>query len=778
MLQYFIFFSTNLVHSFFHFMKYLTFFLSFVFCLLCLAGDPLDSLKSVWTDESKETYDRMNAFDSWIWDGYLFSKPDSARFYSFKMLNWAKSEKSFDMEYSANNMIGISWSLQDNSDSALFYFNKNIKRSIKKFNLDKIANAQLNVGNIYRMRGEFDYAIDYYEQAVEVAKLNKDDRLLSNVFLNLGLIYEKKGNVTEAVKSYTEALKIFEKLNERKGLNSALMNIGNIYYNQEEYDRAIEYYYKSLKFSETDNDVFLQSSALINLGMVHNKKGATDSAFFYYNSALNLVDEVSVKVKCYRSLGGLSIDMGQTDTAEMYFLKAIELNNQIDDPRAKASNNIFLAEVYFLKKQYQKAKELIENAQLHAEKFADYQLLEKVYFFSWKINKEMGNYNKGLDFYEKYIAVLDTLKNEKNIKEIYKQKYQYEYEKKSLADSILNAEKEKIQQAKLNEEKARNEKQTQQKYFLFLGLFVALGLIVFVINRLNLTRRQKQTIEEKSVEVQNQKKEIEEAHKEITDSINYAKRIQQAILPPKKEINAHLKNNFILYLPKDVVAGDFYWFEKVENTVFIAAADCTGHGVPGAMVSVVCNNALNRAVREFGLKEPGEILNKTREIVNQEFEKSKEEVKDGMDIALVSLKKQVQCVNKNENRKPHFQSSFSLCYSGANNPLWMVRNGGNKVEEIKADKQPIGKYENASPFKTHSVEMNKGDMVYIFSDGYPDQFGGPKGKKLKSKNLKSILIEGANLEMHEQKKRLNDKFYEWKHGYEQIDDVCVIGIRI
>lgn len=267
------------------------------------------------------------------------------------------------------------------------------------------------------------------------------------------------------------------------------------------------------------------------------------------------------------------------------------------------------------------------------------------------------------------------------------------------------------------------------------------------------------------------KKQLEHRNKEILDSINYAKRIQAAILPSERYMQTQMPEHFVLYKPKDIVAGDFYWLEShVLNAededspkgVLFGAADCTGHGVPGALVSVICNNALNRSVREFGLRKPGEILDKTREIVITEFEKSDEEVKDGMDVALCALNWQ----------------SGELQYAGANNPLWIIRSGAHEVEETKADKQPIGKYGIEKPFTNHYVNLSKGDTLYIFSDGYADQFGGEKGKKLKAKNFKTLLLSMQNESMEKQRELIDEAFEKWKGSFEQLDDVCVIGVRV
>ncbi len=268
-----------------------------------------------------------------------------------------------------------------------------------------------------------------------------------------------------------------------------------------------------------------------------------------------------------------------------------------------------------------------------------------------------------------------------------------------------------------------------------------------------------------SIDIVNQKLQLEKAHYEMKDSIEYAKKIQSAILPSDKLVRKYFASSFVLYFPKDIVAGDFYWTQEIDNHILFAVADCTGHGVPGALVSVVCNNALNRAVREYKLSGTGEILDKTREIVIREFEKSEENVADGMDIAMIKMP-----VNTNDN------GNVMIEYSGANNPLWILR--GNEVLEFSPCKQPIGKYAKQTPFKTQQVKLLKGDNLYIFSDGFVDQFGGEKGKKFKNKALRTLLKEVSHLDMDNQKRYIKNTFMAWKGNYEQVDDVCLIGVKI
>jgi len=268
-------------------------------------------------------------------------------------------------------------------------------------------------------------------------------------------------------------------------------------------------------------------------------------------------------------------------------------------------------------------------------------------------------------------------------------------------------------------------------------------------------------VEERTEELKNQKEMVEEKNREIVDSINYALRLQQAIIPSQAKVKEALPNSFVLFKPKDIVSGDFYWMNQTNDEVLIAAVDCTGHGVPGAMVSVVGANGLNRCVKEFNLTQPAQILDQLTELVKETFESAEDTVKDGMDGALCSINLKKRTVS----------------YAGANNPLWIVKDKTGELIEIKANKQPIGEFEFKKPFTNHNIKLEPGDTIYIFSDGYVDQFGGPRGKKFKYKTLKQLLIDNRNLSMDDQKTLLNKTFEDWRKDIEQLDDVCVIGVR-
>ncbi len=281
-------------------------------------------------------------------------------------------------------------------------------------------------------------------------------------------------------------------------------------------------------------------------------------------------------------------------------------------------------------------------------------------------------------------------------------------------------------------------------------------------------RKLQQKIDEATKEIVAQKKQaieqgeqILESQRLIVESIEYAKRIQTAILPPKKLVQSFLPKSFIFYQPKDIVAGDFYWMETIkrmdEEWIAFAVADCTGHGVPGALMSVLCHNGLSRSVMEHGLFYPNEILNKSREIVIHELGDDENALNDGMDISLCVL---------NQN---------TLFWSGANRPLWIVRN--HEIIEFKGDKQPVGRFHNYFPFSLQQVNLKSGDLVFVFTDGYIDQFGGHQGKKFKANQLKEKLIELCDMDSEDIRENLANTFTEWKGDLEQVDDVCLIGFK-
>lgn len=308
---------------------------------------------------------------------------------------------------------------------------------------------------------------------------------------------------------------------------------------------------------------------------------------------------------------------------------------------------------------------------------------------------------------------------------------------------------------------------TQQYLIIYVfTVFVIFGsLFYYIIQFKQIDEVYTSEIINKKTHIEEQLHKLNRAHLELQNSIEYAKKIQTYVLASDKIVSDFFDESFLFFRPKDIVAGDFYWCNKTEEYIYFAVADCTGHGVPGALVSLMCNNALNRALGEYKLTETGEILDKTRDIITTKFDKSDDNVKDGMDIALIRLPLSVE----NEDKT-------YLQFSGAFNPLWIIRE--NNLIEISACRQPIGNYYNQTPFVTQKIEVFKKDQLYIFSDGFADQFGGEKGKKYKKKPFKKLLLDYHLFTMQEQCSLLLETFDNWKKDTEQVDDVCIVGYKL
>jgi serine phosphatase RsbU (regulator of sigma subunit)/tetratricopeptide (TPR) repeat protein len=613
-------------------------------------------------------------------------------------------------------------------------------KSEKKALLKVKANALNNIGYVYDNRGNISKALEYYLKGLKIREEIDDESGTAESLNNVGAIYRNQGNNEKALDYYNQGLTIGKKIGDKNGIANVLSNIGGVYNQQGDWSKALEYYSQSLTIYKETGDKKGIAELLSNIGTIYANFDSTDMALEYYNKSLKIREEIEDKdgitISLY-TIAKIEFDKNRMLNAKKSALRSLELSKEIGFPAR------------------------VMNA-------AD--LLYKIY-----INQ--NEWKNAFDMYELYIQMRDSISNEEIRKDALKRQLQYEYDKK---ESEIKAEQDK--QAAVAAEKNR-----RQQLFLWLIAAVALAVAVFAIiiyRSLRVTRKQKTVIEIQKTKVENQKHLIEIKQKEILDSIRYAKYLQDAILPPQKLLVQYLSDFFIFYKPKDIVAGDFYWIEvlgvgsqqnKANNeqekvsmqiddnqlpTVFIAVADCTGHGVPGAMVSVVCSNALNRAVKEFGITEPGKILNKVRELVIETFEKSESRIKDGMDIALITLNLQ----------------TFELQFSGANNPLYIVHS--DELIELKGDRMPVAIFEKMSDFTNHKFQLQKGDLICAFTDGLPDQFGGPNGKKFMYKQLKEILRSNAHLPMNEQKQQLYETFSNWKGEVDQIDDITVIGIRV
>lgn len=663
----------------------------------------------------------------------------------------------------SNNKIGIAQSLnligiinqnQGYYLIAIDIFKKALTINKAINNKKGLEKNHTNIGNSYFYMGNYISALINHEAALSIAKQLKDNKLISNSLNNISICYISQGNYTEALNYLLSSLKLNEATGNKRLLADNYLNISLIYYYQKNYEEALNYQEQSIKINKelaNKRDIALN---LTNISSIYFELNNFEAALKNENEALAINREIDNKngiAKNYRNIGNMYLKEQKYSNALESFRAALKIDEDLLDREGISVSNCNIAEVYTQQKKYEEARNILTKSIKITLETANKVRIKELYYALAKLDSLQGVWKGAYINYRLYTVYRDSLINEVNTKKLVQSQMEYNFDKKQTADKLKQATKDAL----VIEEKKRQKTITIAVSF---GFILVLVFSMLMLNRFRVTLKQKRIIENQKKKVETQKELIEEKNKQVTDSIKYAKRIQTAIIPPPQIFKNRLPDSFIFYLPKDIVAGDFYWQEKINNLVLFAACDCTGHGVPGAMVSVVCNNALNRAVREFNLVTPGDILNKTLEIVIENFLNSEDEIRDGMDISLCSYDAALN----------------QLQYAGANNSLWIIRN--NEFIEIKANKQAIGNNDNVKPFTNHVIQLIKGDLLYLSTDGYSDQFGGVNGrKKLTKKRFKELLLSVHKLPIEEQGKKLETFFYEYKQNIEQIDDILVIG---
>ena len=641
-----------------------------------------------------------------------------------------------------------------------------------------LASAYNNSGYYFFQNDEPYKAIENFERAVKLSEQAEDLKVIPTALNNIGYIYKQQGNIVGALDNYHKSLKLNQKIGDEQEEALCLNNIGGIYYLEKEYDKALKYYRDALLLEKKSGTKKGEGRLYSNIGAIYKEQGKIDAAIQYFDYSIKIYQSIEYQ----RGLGlsltkqaelELSLDKNKGNKpvikeAIKKLHKAKEIFEEKEDNEGLVFTLFNLSEAYILIGNIEKANLYGQQSLIVSKKIGFPSSIKDASEVLQKISILKNDYKRAYLMQELFYKMNDSISSQSTKEAIIQKQYQYDYEKKVIRDSLIAQEAQKIKDLKHSQEI-----DTQKTYAISGGVAVCLMILVLIVifRGYQIKKKSNSILEEKNYV-------IEQKNKEITDSITYAERIQTAIIPPANELAFYLKDSFVMYKPKDIVAGDFYWLQCVGDTVLYAVADCTGHGVPGAMVSVVCYNALNRAVREYKLTEPAKILDKTKEIVVETLKHSSSDsiiLKDGMDIALCSI---------------NFKTN-TLEYAGANNPLYIInpkraraidnsKNFGDDGQgyEIKADKQPVANHFKNESFTNHIVKLEKGDMIYAFTDGYPDQFGGVKGKKFMYKQFKQLLIESYDLPLVKQLELIDSRFNEWKGDIEQVDDVCVIGVKI
>jgi serine phosphatase RsbU (regulator of sigma subunit) len=637
-------------------------------------------------------------------------------------------------------------------------------------------------------RSRYEESREHYYKSLSYMRKAKDNQGIADAYGNLGNAYYSLNELTKCLEmqllslEYNELILKQEKDEEKRAAASAgraiaLHNTGDLYLEIGLYRQASDYLRESLKYDREFGTPLDRAISFGTLGMLYKDWGKPDSAALYFEKALAIddlrsqADEYSLILLDYATLDVVSLS--QYERSEMA-KDALFLTRRIGKTRDEAKALIQISDYFFdqlstdsLSSMLRKAYSIIRAGnltELNPEYFRMYS----------RYNSRLGDFEQAYFALDNYLEMKMVADEQRRTQDVIAGGIRYKLQSRFEQDSLRQAN----QFANERNQYLEDISEIQDIVYLsVIGFIILISSLVYYVTSNRRKNKLNEVLVERNQLVQEQKDLVEERNKSISASINYARRLQTALLPTPEQINAYLPDSFLFFRPKDVVSGDFYWFEQRGDWSFLAVADCTGHGVPGAMVSVVCSNALNRSVKEFELSRPKDILDKTRELVLDAFVKSKEQVADGMDISLIAI----------------HSSKKKIVFAGAHNSLWLIRENSNvrsipddirtqegehhTLIEWKGEKQPIGRFQHMQPFEEYEIALEPNDQIYLMSDGFADQFGGPNGKKYKYIALKKLFLQHAEKSMTDQGKEVTEAFDAWIGGNEQIDDVCVLGVR-
>ncbi|MCD4833424.1 MAG: tetratricopeptide repeat protein [Bacteroidales bacterium] len=671
-------------------------------------------------------------------------------------LNDSESNRAFAYQY-----LGYSYEELGKYDSALHYFEQSLYLFEELDNTAQIAESYRHLGGLKWLQGDFTSASEYLEKSLplydEMTYLTGKAYALNNI----AILHFEMEKYDKALDFYNEAYEIFKENNNDDGRSMILLNTGEILWKKKEYKTALNYYFRSLELAEKLVNKTNIGYNLTNIGIVFFEMKDYKKAADYYDKAMLIwegIDNKTGLTYCLNYIGILEFEIGQYQRAIKSTLHCLKVGKEIGS----------LDEIR-----------------------RSYETLSKAY-------ARIGVYKVAYNYHILFKELNDSIFNKESASRLtaLESRYKLDKQKQMIA----------VQQTQLELQDVRLKQQKMLRNLLIGSLFAVLIVVILIayayiqkrkhnqrilkqkeeIQAINIElRQQKEEIEAQRDEIEaqrdtvlEQKNHIEKINKEVTDSINYAQYIQYAILPQPELRDQLFGEHFIFFKPRDIVSGDFYWVTKIEGRTIIAVADCTGHGVPGAFMSMLGLSYLNEIINNEYITHPGVILRRLRKKVIRALQQKGElgEQRDGMDISLCSID----------------YDTLKLEFSGANNPVYILRNRNYEpilnarilesdeyiLYEIKGDKMPIAMYDKMDKFQIHEIQLQKGDCIYLFSDGYADQFGGPEGKKFKYKPFKKLLLSNCQKTMGEQQLILDKTLSIWQQKYEQVDDIVVVGIKI
>lgn len=723
--------------------------LSFGFSGFCNSLDKVDSLLTE-LNSTKSDSGRVNIYLA-LYSEIASTDIDQAISHLENALHLAK--KINDPRYLVSTCFYFAYEqeLKANLDSAIVYYNMAIKNA-KEIKNHKIQMASyMNLGSVYSSLGKYVDATSYYMKSLQIAEDLNDSLEIANSFNNLGILQKIQGNYKEAIDYYSKALSVFEKLQDTERMLIGMNNIGTLYVKQDSFDLALKFHQKALDIAILLGEKKHLAKSYLNLGTVYYNMSSFPLAEKFLRQALAISKELNM----------------DTQVAQLYCMLGNVLAKQNKPEEALAC--------------FEKSIELANNTENRSKPMLKYLFSEISGFYA-----SQARFDKAYDYLQDFIKVNDSLMDEEKVRTLGDLEAKYQSEKK---------QKEiEIQKITIRNKELEVENLTTQNYAFTIGILFILLITIVIIWAYFQKRKsnkllawQKSEIEEintqlkhSSFEIQAQSKllestntELSRSNKRITDSIVYAKKIQEAILPDENNIATIFPDSFIMYKPKDIVSGDFYWVSKTTNDIIIAVADCTGHGVPGALMSMIGNTLLNEIVNEKKNREPSEILTKLNIGVNNILSRNtsaEDSTDDGMEISICRID----------------LLSGQMSLAGAGQLILYYED--QEKSAIPGDLYSIGGVFGRSEearFTQKTISTSKNSILYMFSDGYYDQLGGTDDSKMSLTGFTNFIESILHLPMKDQKTRLENHFTDWinqnkqkSSGQKQLDDVLVIGIKL
>jgi serine phosphatase RsbU (regulator of sigma subunit) len=598
----------------------------------------------------------------------------------------------------------------------------------------------------YYHDSHFERALHFNKKGLELARNMRDTSAMIIFHKLLVESYSVLGAPALKFQSGFEGLKLSEEKKDRVNMCVFYRILGEAYWSEGDNKKSIDYYSKALSIALSRKDTLEIAGIYNNLGLSFRSLGDYDEANNYYFKSIELGQlkkDDNILTKTFNNLGFIRYIKGDLLGAMEYYNLSLKYAEAGKD---KFQTGLVLGNIgsmHMALKKYKEAEECLNRSLEIALEIKDLEGEKECYFNLTNLFDSIKDHKKALNYYRKFFVVTTQIAAENKEKDLKREEAKHDFE-----NEIKNIQKDQA----LKDALAESEKEKSRHILLSIaiGFFIVLVLLVIIYNRFKLSQAQKVVIE-------NQKKLVDEKQKEILDSIHYAKRIQTALLAHKDFVDANLPQNFIYFRPKDIVSGDFYWATKHRDVFYLAVCDSTGHGVPGAFMSLLNIGFLSEAINEKDIQEPASVFDHVRERLIKGI--SKEGQKDGFDGILA-------CFNEKLDK---------VIYVGAHNAPILIRN--KILVELTSNKMPVGIGEKSESFVQGEFNVQKGDILYLYTDGYADQFGGPKGKKFKYSELNKLLLSVSDLPMTEQKERIEKEFTSWKGDLEQVDDVLIVGIK-